>query len=322
MGIKNINRYFRRNCNQGIKYSYSIDKLRGKRIVVDTSIYMYKYLEENALLENFFIMITQFREYNITPLFIFDGKAHASKMDLLWKRVLMKKNALKELERLRITIESIADTKERKYILEKMEMCRKNSTRVKEEDIVLLKKLFDAMGVYYYAATTEADIVCAYFVKKGLAWACLSDDMDMFVYGCDFVLREWNIHKRCGMLYDRDQIMKEVWVKPEYFSQLLLLLGSDYHQEICKNEYIQVETAFKWYDEFIKSVIILNAHFGFSDWLHTNKKITLENAKKLETIYTMYDIPNHIDDISTVSPTNIINWRDLQKLMAPYGFVM
>ena len=323
MGIKFLNRYLKKHCNKGIEYNISLEKLKGKTIVVDTSIYIYKFLEENALLENFFILITQFREYRITPLFIFDGKADASKMDLLWKRVLKKRDAWKEYEKLKETI--LDKTANNKYVLDKMEICRKNSTRIKENDLIELKQLFDAMGVFYYVATKEADVVCAYFVEKGFAWGCMSDDMDMFVYGCNFVLREWNIHKKTGLLYDRNQIMKELWMKPEYFSQVLLLMGSDYNQEICKNEVISVQTAFKWYDEFMKHVIIGGRSppdpknkSSFYDWLENTKKITPENNKKLQTISDMYRVPESMEDhfvsSSSKKKTNI-NWTELRKLL-------
>jgi 5'-3' exonuclease len=326
MGIKNLNRYLKRNCNKGLEY-LTIDKLQGKTIVIDTSIYMYKYLEENALLENFFVLITHFRSYHITPLFIFDGKADASKMNLLWKRVMKKKEALKEYEKLKTTVDTVKEC-DRKQILEKMEMCRKNSTRVREDDVVLLKKLFDAMGVFYYTAPMEADIVCAYIVKKGFAWACMSDDMDLFVYGCNRVLREWNVHKNSGILYHRDQIIKEVRVEPGYFSHILLLLGSDYHQDICKHEVIHIDTAFKWYDEFMKNVILMTIvpgtnRFSFYDWLLGTRKISPENREKLETIEKMYQIPDDVMDVTMhLSSTPNINWSELQKLMAPYGFVI
>lgn len=331
MGIKYLNRYLKKHCNKGIEYNISIEKLKGKTIVVDTSIYIYKFLEENALLENFFILITQFREYKITPLFIFDGKADASKMDLLWKRVLKKRDAWKEYEKLKETIPDESNARERQYMLDKMEICRKNSTRIKENDLVELKQLFDAMGVFYHVATKEADVVCAYFVNKGFAWGCMSDDMDMFVYGCNFVLREWNIHKKTGLLYDRNQIMREIWVKPEYFSQVLLLMGSDYNQEICKNEVISVQTAFKWYDEFMKHVIIgglrppltpgpVIGNQGFYNWLENTKKITSENNTKLRTISDMFRIPESMDDdfiLSSSRKKTTINWMELRKLLAP-----
>ena len=62
-----------------------MSNLSGKKIAVDISIYLYKYESENALLENMFMMLSIFRHYNIIPVFIFDGKPPAEKMELLQK---------------------------------------------------------------------------------------------------------------------------------------------------------------------------------------------------------------------------------------------
>ena len=85
MGIKHLNRYLQTNCKTGIS-KISLNDLRGKKIAIDTSIYLYRFRGEDALLENFYLMISIFREYNITPLFIFDGKPPKEKNNLIKKR--------------------------------------------------------------------------------------------------------------------------------------------------------------------------------------------------------------------------------------------
>ena len=45
------------------------------------------------------------------------------------------------------------------------------------------------MGIAYYESEGESDYVCAKMVKQKIAFACMSEDMDMFVYGCPKVLR-------------------------------------------------------------------------------------------------------------------------------------
>ena len=61
MGIKHLNRYLQSNCKTGIS-KISLNDLRGKKIAIDTSIYLYRFIGENALLENFYLMISIFRE--------------------------------------------------------------------------------------------------------------------------------------------------------------------------------------------------------------------------------------------------------------------
>ena len=50
MGIKYLNYYLQQNCKQGIK-KINLFELSHKKIVVDTSIYMYRFMGENALLD-------------------------------------------------------------------------------------------------------------------------------------------------------------------------------------------------------------------------------------------------------------------------------
>ena len=101
MGIKYLNKYLQSNCSNSIK-QISLHDLRNKRIVIDTSIYLYRFLGEKALLENFYLMISIFREHNIIPLFVFDGKPPKEKYDLLEKRkkaIVEKRRATLELRK-------------------------------------------------------------------------------------------------------------------------------------------------------------------------------------------------------------------------------
>lgn len=322
MGIKYLNRYLKKYCKCGIK-NIQIGDMKNKTIVIDTSIYLYKYLEQRALLENFFVMITEFRANGIIPLFIFDGKPDESKMELLLKRVKKKQDALRQLKELKIQYNTNPhiEESEKATIMQKMEECRKRATRVKDTDIMALKKLFNSMGVYYYDAPMEADVVCAYFVKSGIAWACMSDDMDMFVYGCKRVLREWRIEKKSGVLYDTDKIIIEMNIDCNYFTPLLMLLGTDYHQEICKEEQIRIENAFQWYDDFIQTKPDTDNHMAcFYSWLLNTKKISEDNMQKLFTISTMYDVPDQMDVCNVVESK--INWNMVRQIMSPYGFLI
>lgn len=74
MGIKYLNRFFLDNCKKKSIFKTHLNILSGKRIVVDTSIYLYKYAVDNAIIENMFLLISIFKKYNIEPIFIFDGR--------------------------------------------------------------------------------------------------------------------------------------------------------------------------------------------------------------------------------------------------------
>ena len=71
MGIRNLNKYFRQNCKKKSIQKKHISYLRNKTIVIDTSIYLYKFTSQNALEKNFRLMVQLFQKYNIIPIFVF-----------------------------------------------------------------------------------------------------------------------------------------------------------------------------------------------------------------------------------------------------------
>ena len=85
MGIKHLNRFFRKNVPSSMHF-ISIAELSGKKIAVDISIYLYKYALDGNLIENIYLMLSILRHYNITPIFIFDGKPPPEKKELLIKK--------------------------------------------------------------------------------------------------------------------------------------------------------------------------------------------------------------------------------------------
>ena len=92
MGIKHLNQFVRRECPGAIK-TVTFADLAGKTVVVDASIYMYRFMADQALLENMYSMITMFQLRGIVPIFIFDGKPPIEKRNILNKRNLMKRIA-------------------------------------------------------------------------------------------------------------------------------------------------------------------------------------------------------------------------------------
>ena len=60
--------------------------LENRVIAIDASIYLYRFLAEDCLLENIYSMVALMKHYGIIPIFIFDGKAPVEKQKLLEKR--------------------------------------------------------------------------------------------------------------------------------------------------------------------------------------------------------------------------------------------
>jgi len=114
MGIKQLNKFIRFKTKDTLKQIH-FSEIYGKKVCVDTMIYIYKYIKEGALLENFYKMCIQFRKYNIIPIFIFDGNIPQEKQYEIRRRKQIKENAEMELQKLNtIEVLSIEDKKKKK----------------------------------------------------------------------------------------------------------------------------------------------------------------------------------------------------------------
>jgi len=67
MGVQHLNSLLRSHCNEAIK-RISLSKLSGKKIAIDTSIFLYIFLVQGSLVENMFVLVNMLLKYNIIPV--------------------------------------------------------------------------------------------------------------------------------------------------------------------------------------------------------------------------------------------------------------
>jgi len=329
MGIKNLNRFLRDNCTKKSIQQTHLKQFANKTIVIDTSIYLYKFSSENALMENMYLFISILKSYHITPLFIFDGKPPLEKKDLLIRRSIEKKEAKHKYYELESIISNsdknitIIGDEEKKEILLEMENLKRKFIRIRDDDIVKVKSLMDAYGVVYFDAPAEADQLCAYLVKTGKAWACISDDMDMFLYGCNYVIRHISLLKHTITLYDTYSILDELNMSEKNFCEIMVLSGTDYniHSNTSLNETI------RWYREYnkyrMKNETINKISFGFYVWLIKNTKY-IDDYKTLLQTYQMFQMNCYKDLINWEHidiPEKNMDTESLKNIMEKEGFI-
>ena len=81
-------------------------------------------------------------------------------------------------------------------------------------------------------AEGEGEKVCAQMVCENYVWAALSDDSDMFVYGCPRVLRQYTQERGGGaMLYMFDEILESNEMTTGEFRKAAICMGTDYNRE-------------------------------------------------------------------------------------------
>jgi 5'-3' exonuclease len=245
MGIKNLNRFLRENCNKNSIRKIHLGDCANKTVVIDTSIYLYKFASDNQLIENMYLFISVLKKYKILPIFVFDGKPPIEKKELLRQRRIDKKDAEEKYISLqhKLETENIVD---KQVILLELEHLKKKFIRITDQDIQKTKELMTAYGVTYIDAPGEADKLCAYLTKTGKAWGCMSDDMDMFLYGCSFVLRNLSLMNHTVLLYDTQSILLDLEMPEDEFREIMILSGTDYNI----HSKTSLEDTIHWYYQY------------------------------------------------------------------------
>jgi len=319
MGIRNLNRYLRNNCPESIR-CIPISDISHKKIAVDISIYLYKYETENALLENMFMMLSIFRHYNIIPIFIFDGKPPDEKKMLLQKRKEDKKTAQKEYYKLQQSLQNDKQDN-KKEIIAKMDQLKRQFVQINKEKIEKVKSLIRAYGATYYDAPGEADELCALLVIKKKVWACLSEDMDLFVYGCSRVLRYFSLVSHTVVLYFSKGIYNELNMTYKDFKEICILSGTDYN--INTNNKVHLNVTIGHFNNFKKSKNSDNT--TFYDWLQVNTDY-ISDIHLLNKINNMFSLDCNNEKLDNIF-NNIkiangpIKQQEIENIMKSEDFI-
>lgn len=287
MGVKDLNKILKAKCKNSIKI-ISLDELFDKDIVIDISIYLYKFLSENALIENMYLMLSIFNYYNIRPLFVFDGKPPPEKKKLLIQRIKDKKKAEIEYNNLKEQLNDNAICLQyKKEIITNMDILKKQFIYIKKEEIDKVKELICSFGASYINASGEADELCAMLVIENKVWACLSEDSDMFVYGCTRILRYFSLLNHTMVLYDMKNILNELEINQRVFREICILSGTDYNENFNKNT-LYLENSLQLYKKFSDSKE--NEDIDFYHWLYTNENCNANDYELLKKIYSIFDL--------------------------------
>ena len=329
MGIQHLNRYFKEKCNADASNTgpsntgpirhISFNDLRGKRIAVDISIYMYKFSAEGALIDNMYQMISLFKMNGIIPFFIFDGKPPQQKYELLKIRKEEKIIAEEKFKQLNTKLKDITDYEEKREINDELDSLRRKFVRLSMDDVNNVKKLMELCGVSYCVADGEADKLCAKLVLTKTVYACLSEDMDLFVYGCPRVLRYISLLKSSFVLYDFKKILECLQINMEDFRKICVISGTDYNYTATKSKNINLYKTITYYEKFMESKELEK---DFYDWLRENTNY-IDDYDGLKDIHSMF-ILNDMD-IDEYNKKGIINksvFREpLRHFLDGYNFI-
>ena len=211
-----------------------------------------------------------------------------------------------------------------------MEKLKKQFIRISESDISKSKEIMRAYGVPYIESRGESDQLCAFLVKHGFAWACLSDDMDMFLYGCPRVIRHLSLLNHEGVYYDTSQILSDLDMTQDVFNDIAILSGTDYNLDDKRtlSDTLRLYMKFReWINMHIPRKT--NKTKSFYEWLIENTDY-IEDLDSLLHIRSLFDLSKYIEtnkdefkNVIDIMPFQLkeMNLELLKSSLYEHGFI-
>jgi hypothetical protein len=116
--------------------------------------------------------------------------------------------------------------------------------------------------------------------------------MDMFVYGCQRVIRYLSLLNHTAVIYDMKGILENLGITQKELREICVLSGTDYNSLNDENRGSPtLYSTLKYFKKYYKE----KSSMDFYDWLskNTNYIVDYENLKN---IYNIFDLNNgHIE---------------------------
>ena len=250
-----------------VRKEINLDFLRNKILVVDTYNQLYQYLSsirqmDGSLLTDskggvtshlvgLFSRTTKLMKKGIKLAYVFDGDAPDLKIKERERRKEVKINAEKKYR------DAVS-----KKDLKDMKKYASMTSRLTPEMVEEAKKLVEYLGLPVIQAPSEGEAQAAYMVKKGDAFAIVSQDYDSFIYGATKVIQNLTISVRRkrnrGASYSSvkptlltlSENLNKLGIDQEQLIVLCILVGTDYNIGGIKG--IGPKTALKLVKEYKK----------------------------------------------------------------------
>lgn len=172
-----------------------------------------------------------------------------------------------------------------------------------------VKKLIDIMGEIYIDAPNEADELCAWLVTTNRVDGCLSEDTDLFVYGCNKVYKGLDMDNEYIIKYDLNCILRIINISRTNFLQLCVISDNDYNDN---------NKGFIYYYHVYKKYKRTNKYEEFYDWL-LSKSYNID-YKKLMKLCDKFKLQKVFDIDINIKYKNI-NKNELKDFLKTYNFI-
>ena len=104
---------------------------------------------------------------------------------------------------------------------------------VGEEELAECRQLLSLLGIPWIVAPGESDAQCAHLAQTGEAWAAVSQDWDIALFGAPRAIRNLTLSKtRTPELLDLQAALASTGLTREQLVDVAMLIGTDYNEGI------------------------------------------------------------------------------------------
>jgi len=216
------------------KKEISLKDLKNKTVAIDSMNILYQFLssirlrdgsplrnskgEITSTYNGIFYKNVYMLENDITPVWVFDGKPPELKTKTREERKKVKEKAL----------EDYIKAKEEGNVAD-MQKYAKRINYLEPKVVENSKKLLDLMGIPYINAPSEGEAQCSYLVKKGDAYAVVSQDYDALLYGAPRTVRNITASNKPVELIELDEVLGALNISLDNLIDMAILIGTDYN---------------------------------------------------------------------------------------------
>jgi flap endonuclease-1 len=226
-----------------------LERLRGRTIAIDAMNFLYQFLSIirqkdgeflrdskgriTSHLSGLFYRTANYIEAGMLPIYVFDGKPSALKLQTIKRRKKIREDAAAEWQR------ALAEGR-----VEDARKFAQRAGRVDRQTIEQAKTLLNHMGVIWVVAPGEGEAQAAHLVQRGDAEAVASQDFDSLLFGAPTLVRNMAITGRRKLpgkdfyiavtpeVIKLDKTLKELGLDRSQLVDIGILVGTDYNEGI------------------------------------------------------------------------------------------
>jgi 5'-3' exonuclease len=256
MGIKDFYKHLKTKCPECfVPTDYSV--FEHQRIALDMMniLYVYKSRDEYNWMRKVIQFLIYLRNLHVHPVCVFDGQSHPLKQHTVDKRRNDREKGKERVETLSRSLEQYRQHQIRsdyfnqfleshpdfiskltgRPILSQIEyylqrQCKNYSLHFRTAEIENLKKILNALGLIVLDAQHDGEALCSQLSANKLVEAVISNDSDVFFFGCRQVLFKFT--DQGGYLIKFQDILQVLKLTEEQFVDMCLLCGTDFNSSI------------------------------------------------------------------------------------------